>query len=49
MLELVNRAERMRNRALHVEARNGRYENYWTLVRLSFQPIQDTSGWERIP
>lgn len=31
----VNRAERIRNRALHVEARRGRYANYWRLIALS--------------
>lgn len=31
----VQRCERIRDRALHVEARNGRYANYWRLVALS--------------
>jgi hypothetical protein len=31
----VNRAERMRWRALHIEARKGRYDRYWKLVALS--------------
>lgn len=35
MIECVNLAERIRNRALHVEARAGRYKNYWTLIELS--------------
>jgi hypothetical protein len=33
-LEIVNRAERIRQRAV-VEAKHGRYENYWKLVELS--------------
>jgi hypothetical protein len=33
-LEIVNRAERIRQRAV-VEAKHGRYENYWKLVDLS--------------
>ena len=31
----VNRAERMRWRAFHIEGRAGRYENYWKLVELA--------------
>jgi hypothetical protein len=33
----VNRAERMRWRALHIEARRGNYAGYWKLVNLSLE------------